>query len=70
MSTQIPEHTPVEQPEKSSNPLLEDARRLQERASAEISQGADLIRSRVLKSAEALRKATFADHICSPPEML
>lgn len=70
MSTQIPDRTPADPMEKSSNPLLEDARRLQERASAEISQGADLIRARVLKSAEALRNATFADHICSPPEML
>lgn len=80
MNTQTPDTAPTENPETPVtgnslrenviDPLMENARQLPGRASAEWSQGAEQIRARVLKSAEDLQKSTFADHICSPPKML
>ena len=52
------------------DPLMENARSISGRAASEISQGAELIRAKVIQSAEDLKKATFADHVCNPPKML
>ncbi len=70
MSTQTPDHNPREKSEKLLKPWLDGAKKMPEKASAEFAHGADLIREKVLKSAEAFRDATFVDHICPPPKML
>ena len=82
MNTQTPDHSPIEKSENEKtqpenplrqnviDPLMENARSISGRAASEISQGAELIRAKVIKSAEDLKKATFADHVCNPPKML
>lgn len=80
MNTQTPDHFSVEKTENTEpentlrqnviDPLMENARSISDRASAELSQGADLIRAKVIKSAEDLKKSHFADHVCTPPKML
>ncbi len=80
MNTQTPDHSSTEksksaQPENPLrqnviDPLLENARSISGRAASEFSQGAELIRAKVIQSAEDLKKSTFADHVCNPPKML
>ena len=80
MNTQTPDHSSTgksksAQPENPLrqnviDPLLENARSIPGRAASEFSQGAELIRAKVIQSAEDLKKSTFADHVCNPPKML
>ena len=80
MNTQTPDHSSTEksksgQPENPLrqnviDPPLENARSITGRAASEFSQGAELIRAKVIQSAEDLKKSTFADHVCNPPKML
>ena len=80
MNTQTPDHSSMEKSENTQpenplrqnviDPLMENARSISGRAASEFSQGAELIRAKVIQSAEGLKKATFADHVCNPPKML
>ena len=80
MNTQTPDHSSMEKSENTQpenplrqnviDPLMENARSISGRAASEFSQGAELIRAKVIQSAEDLKKATFADHVCTPPKML
>ena len=80
MNTQTPDHSSMEKSENTQpenplrqnaiDPLMENARSISGRAASEFSQGAELIRAKVIQSAEDLKKATFADHVCNPPKML
>ena len=80
MNTQTPDHSSTEKSESAQpenplrqnviDPLMENARSISGRATSEFSQGAELIRAKVIQSAEDLKKATFADHVCNPPKML
>ena len=80
MNTQTPDHSSMEKSENTQpenplrqnviDPLMENARSISGRAASEFSKGAELIRAKVIQSAEDLKKATFADHVCNPPKML
>lgn len=80
MNTQTPDHSSMEKSENTQpenplrqnviDPLMENARSISGRAASEFSQGAELIRAKVIQSAGDLKKATFADHVCNPPKML
>ena len=80
MNTQTPDHSSMEKSENTQpenplrqnviDPLMENARSISGRAASEFSQGAELIRAKVIQSAEDLKKSTFADHVCNPPKML